>query len=471
MRCPLHQAAREFGASPALLKADTGGSFPDAASTSKNDVGKRFTLRGKSVSGWSFSDWDAAVEALRPTVRGTGAVALHAPDNFAGAALLFAALRENRPVALLSHRLPPTELDDACQRLGISQRWSGPATPIPAQRSPSPDGTGITPGIATVLLTSGSSGRPKAVAHTAQAHLANAAGSHDNIPFAPGHVWLRSLSLHHVGGLAMLFRALHGGGAVAFPEHGVPLGRACRQFSATHLSVVATQLQRLLAEGPPPDLAAVLVGGGPIPPELVTAARGVGVPIHTTYGMTEMGSQVATTPPGATPEQLRTAGRPLPGRLVRIDDGGEILVRGAPKMAGYLRDDGTLDPGVDGEGWYHTGDVGTLEDGWLRVTGRKDLMFISGGENIYPEEIERVLMGIDGVLAAVVVAVPDPTWGRRPVAFVLGQFEEAALRAALRDRLAGFQVPDRVFAWPGDAPGWSGKPPRRWFMARAAELV
>ena len=398
-------------------------------------------------------------------------MAIQDPSSPAAAAMLFAALREDRPVVLLSHRLPAEEVDDICRRLGISTRWLGPEIPIPALRSPSPEGTRVTAGIATVLMTSGSAGRPKAVAHTVAAHCANAAGSHENIPFRTGHIWLQSLSLHHIGGLAMLFRALHGGGAVAFPEDGDRLDAACHTLGATHLSVVATQLQRLLGARPLPDLAAVLVGGGPIPPALVSRALEASLPIHTTYGMTEMGSQVTTTPPGAGQHTLRTAGHPLGGRSVRIAEDGEILVRGTPLMAGYLQDDGTLDPGVDQDGWYHTRDIGTLDAVGLRVTGRKDLMFISGGENIYPEEIERVLMGIPGVQAAVVVAVPDPTWGARPIAFVLGGGDEGSLKAAARQSLAGFQVPDRILPWPEDAPGWRGKPPRRWFAECALGIT
>ncbi|MFT4974137.1 MAG: O-succinylbenzoic acid--CoA ligase [Myxococcota bacterium] len=472
MRCPLHLAARRFGDAPALIKSITDVSFEPDTATRKPDAVYRFWPGSKSITGWSFQDWDRHAEALRPLVRGQGLLALQDPDNLPSAALLFAALREGRPTLLLSRRLPPAEVKTICTHLGIAALLAGPDIEIPIlQPPPVTTPPEIPTGISTILMTSGSSGAPRAVAHTAAAHLANAAGSDQNIPFHTGHVWLRSLSLHHVGGLAMLFRSLHGGGAVAFPEEGVPLGAAAWALSASHLSVVATQLQRLLAEGPPP-LSAVLVGGGPIPPVLVDRALAAGMPIHTTYGMTEMGSQVTTTPPEAGVGRLRTAGRPLPGREVCVADDGEILVRGLPLMAGYLLPGGVLDRGCDEEGWYHTGDIGILEDGgWLRVTGRKDLMFISGGENIYPEEIERALMGLDGVSAAVVVSVGDEKWGARPVAFVQGTFEEGVLRAALRERLAGFMVPDRIFAWPDDAPGWSGKPPRRWFTGCARALV
>ena len=139
-------------------------------------------------------------------------------------------------------------------------------------------------------------------------------------------------------------------------------------------------------------------------------------------------------------------------------------------MHGYIQDDGSLIPGVDASGWFHTKDSGTLQNGWLHITGRVDNMFISGGENIHPEEIERALMGLDGVHAAIVVAIPSTTWGQRPVAFVRSTHSAAALKQGLRAVLAGFQVPDHIHPWPEDAPGWDGKPPRRWFTDRARSL-
>ena len=448
--CPLRVSARRFPHHPAIVR----------------DV----------QNPWTFARWDAIAEGLRPLARGDGLLAIAAPDTPLGAALLIAAWREGRPALLLSHRLSPTQRAATCERLGVTACLDASALALPGDDLLTPDPTPTAPaGPAVVLLTSGSSGQPKAVVHSVAGLMANAAGSHANIPFGPGDVWLRSLSLHHVGGLAMLLRALYGGGAVAFPAPREPLGAACRRLGASHLSVVSAQLRWLLdaAEGPPPGLRALLVGGGPIPEELVDAALARGLPIHTTYGMTEMGSQVSTTPPGATRARLRTAGRPLPGREVRIAADGEILVRGSPLFLGYLPGAGApLDPGVDGAGWYHTGDVGALtEGGWLQVRGRKDQMFISGGENIHPEEIERALMGLDAVAAAAVVAAPHPTWGARPVAFVRAMpFDEEGIRAALAERLERFKVPERVLPWPAEAPGWEGKPPRAWLAAYARKM-
>jgi len=374
------------------------------------------------------------------------------PDHLAAIPVMLSAWRRGVTVVLLSARLP--DVSAIADRLGIDRLLRGEDLSLPAAAATQP--ATICGELHTVLLTSGSSGQPKAVAHHLAAHLANAAGSNANIEFGPGDRWRRTLSMAHIGGLAILMRALVGGGAVVLDA----------ETPSTHLSLVAVQLRRLLARPTLPTLRALLVGGGPSPPELITAALQRGLPVHTTYGMTELGSQVTTTPAGATAEQLRTAGRPLLGREVTIAQTGEILVRGSTVLAGYLTAEG-LSSGVDAAGWYHTGDVGTLEDGWLIPTGRLDQMFISGGENIHPETIERALGGL--VEAAAVVPVPDPRWGARPVAFIRGEFDPDALRTALRERLPRFSVPDAFLPWPDEAPGADGKPPRAWLAAYARQ--
>lgn len=379
-------------------------------------------------------------------------IGIWGPDHLAAIPVMLSAWRRGVTVALLSARRPAvTAIAD---RLGLARVLRGSALRLPATATARP--ATISGELHTILLTSGSSGQPKAVAHHLAAHLANATGSNANIAFGPGDRWRRTLSMAHIGGLAILVRALVGGGAVVLDA----------DTPSTHLSVVAVQLRRLLEQPTLPTLRALLVGGGPIPPALITAALQRGLPVHTTYGMTELGSQVTTTPAAATPAQLRTAGRPLPGREVSIAPTGEILVRGPTMLSGYLTAEGLIS-GADAAGWYHTGDVGTLEAGWLIPTGRLDQMFISGGENIHPESIERALGGL--VEAAAVVPIPDKEWGARPVAFVRGEFDPGALRAALQERLPGFLIPDAFLPWPDDAPGADGKPPRAWLAAYARQ--
>ena len=210
-------------------------------------------------------------------------------------------------------------------------------------------------------------------------------------------------------------------------------------------------------------------------PEMMEAmpryvSREVFTNVHTSYGLTEMSSQVTTTPPGMTPAGLRTSGRVLPYREVAISGDGEILVRGETLFAGYVRDDGLERP-VDEAGWFHTGDLGELEGkGYLRVRGRKDNLFISGGENIQPEEIEEYLERLEGVERAVVVPVPDEYFGERPSAFVLpadGRVTPRGLAGELERELPRFKVPVAFYEWPEGADPGKTKVDRPFFRDRA----
>ncbi len=313
---------------------------------------------------------------------------------------------------------------------------------------------------ATILMTSGSTGEPKFVVHSFANHHASAVAANRNIPLGPGDRWLLSLPLYHVAGIGVLVRCLIAGAAVAIPEPHEELGKAIERYKATHVSLVATQLYRLMQD-PKSRLAltrlkAVLLGGSAFPPELIREAHALGIPVHTSYGMTETASQVACTPPAARAEELRSSGRPLTNGTMRIADGGEICVRGDALFLGYLDETGTIEKPLDADGWFHTRDLGHFDaSGFLHVTGRKDNQFISGGENIQPEEIERALLTIKGVIEAIVVPVADAEWGHRPVAFVRtangGAPDRIALHASLSKLLARFKLPVDYRAWPEDS--------------------
>jgi O-succinylbenzoic acid--CoA ligase len=191
-----------------------------------------------------------------------------------------------------------------------------------------------------------------------------------------------------------------------------------------------------------------------MPDALLRRGHDRGWPLLTSYGCTEMASQVTTTAPGAPPDDLRTAGRRLPHRRVRIDD-REIMVSGAPLFAGYVTPEGLDDPRTE-DGWYPTGDRGRIDaSGRLHVLGRMDRMFVSGGENVQPEEIETALERIDGVERAVVVPVPSAEYGQRPVAFLrtTGTLDPSQLRHVLRQRFPGFKVPDAFHSLPPEPAG------------------
>jgi O-succinylbenzoic acid--CoA ligase len=161
----------------------------------------------------------------------------------------------------------------------------------------------------------------------------------------------------------------------------------------------------------------------------------------------------------------------LPYREVGISDSGEVLVRGETLFAGYVEGDVIVRP-LDDEGWFHTGDIGVLDgEGYLRVRGRKDNMFISGGENIQPEEIEEAISSLEGIKRAVVAPVPDAEFGFRPVVFVFGvSVEPEKLKEFLASLLPRFKVPVAFYEWPEGADPEAAKVDRAFFRERARLL-
>lgn len=308
------------------------------------------------------------------------------------------------------------------------------------------------------MFTSGSVGEPKAALHTFANHYFNALGANERIPVGHSSRWLVSLPLYHVGGLGIIFRALLGEGAVVFSGAQKDIAEAVIKYRITHVSLVPTQLYRLLYSKKGimalRRLKAVLLGGGPIPEALVRRAVSAGVPLYVTYGLTEMASQVATSN-RLTRKNLVPAARVLKYRQLRISPEGEILVKGKTLFKGYLQGDGVV-LALDPQGWFPTGDLGRLNaDGTLTVLGRKDNMFISGGENIQPEEIERHLCRMEGILQAVVVPVKSEEFGSRPAAFIQTadrrRISQKEITAQLLNDLPKFKVPDVFYRWPENA--------------------
>jgi len=305
---------------------------------------------------------------------------------------------------------------------------------------------------ATIIFTSGSSSKPKAVLHTFGNHFYSAKGSNEHIPVIPGDQWLLSLPLYHVGGLGILLRTFLGGGSIVIPDGNEKIEDALGQHKITHLSLVPTQLIRLLRNRGNikylKNLKAILLGGSPVPGSLIRASLEEGLPVYLTYGLTEMTSQVATS--GRLTKGSICSAKILNYRRLMISEEEEILVKGETLFKGYI--DGTqLSTPFNANGYFATSDLGTFsDDGHLLVIGRKDNMFISGGENIQPEEIEKHLCQLEGVEEAVVVPVAHDEFGFRPVAFIKSNeplTRDSAL-VFLKGRLPSFKLPDQFYRWP-----------------------
>jgi O-succinylbenzoic acid--CoA ligase len=283
---------------------------------------------------------------------------------------------------------------------------------------------------ASIIFTSGSAGMPKAVLHTLGNHYYNALGSNQNIRLRPGDRWLLSLPLYHVGGLGIVFRTLLAGAMIMVPDPSQNLSECVQYQKITHLSLVATQLYRLLQDDTTiprlQKMKAILLGGGPIPYSLLKTCSRWELPVFVSYGSTEMASQITTTGRHDGVRRWKTSGKVLPYRELKIAPDREIMVRGKTLGKGYIQS-GKVKKVTDKSGWFPSGDLGKLdEEGYLTVAGRKDNMFVSGGENIQPEEIEAQIRNIAGVEEAMVVPVPDPEFGQRPVAIVKIQEDKPA---------------------------------------------
>ena len=394
-------------------------------------------------------------------VRPNQCVALPAElDPPTWAATLFAILATGAVAVLLPARAAPRERTRLLAQTRAIE-WQG----RPARGAPRPAPVRIAiHRAATVVFTSGSSGAAKAVVHSTANHLYSAAGSAANIPLGREDTWLVALPLSHVAGLSILFRTLSAGACALFAEGGAfrdvddPAARLLPV--ATHMSLVQTQLRRLLQiprwQALTPRLRAVLIGGSALSTALLRQARDQGLPVCASYGCTEMASQVATTRPGDRDETF-TAARILPHRKAAIAADGEILLGGRTLCLGYLDRERVL-PTSGAGGWFASGDLGRLDGGRLSVTGRRDARFISGGENIQPEEVEQALLEHPAVLAAVCVAVPDAEFGSRPAAFLAvesGTLPPPGIEAHLDTRLARFKHPAHYFALP-PTPGTAG---------------
>ncbi len=319
---------------------------------------------------------------------------------------------------------------------------------------------------ASMTLTSGSTGLPKAAVHTFSAHLASAQGVLALIPYADNDDWLLSLPLFHVSGQGILWRWLLAGARISV-RPALPLAQALA--GCTHASLVPTQLWRLLNDSASVSLKAVLLGGAAIPVALTQQARAHGIRCWCGYGLTEFASTVCAKEADGAPD----VGYALPGREVKIVD-EEVWLRAQSMASGYWRN-GELLPLVNSEGWFATRDRGMLHGGCLTIRGRLDNLFFSGGEGIQPEEVERVIARHPQVQQVMVVPVDDAEFGQRPVAVVEceGGVDAAALSAWVSDKLARFQQPLRWLALPAELKNGGIKISRRavlqWVNATVSE--
>ncbi|MDA1477729.1 o-succinylbenzoate--CoA ligase [Bacillus changyiensis] len=309
---------------------------------------------------------------------------------------------------------------------------------------------------ATIMYTSGTTGRPKGVMQTFSNHYFSAVSSALNLGLMEDDRWLVTLPLFHISGLSALFKSvIYGMTIVLHKKFEVKdVLRSIQADQVTMISVVQTTLARLTVElsNCPEPLRCLLLGGGPAPFALLEECRKKQLPIVQTYGMTETCSQIATLTPQYSMTKLGSAGKPLFASNIRIErngvscntgEHGEIIVKGPTVMKGYLKNETVTRESLK-DGWFKTGDLGYLDnDGFLYVLDRRSDLIISGGENIYPAEVEAVLQTHPFVMEAGIKGVDDNIWGKVPHAFLVisEAVDEEELIQFCKDRLAAYKVP------------------------------
>jgi o-succinylbenzoate---CoA ligase len=344
--------------------------------------------------------------------------------------LLAAALDGSGPaIAPIDAGLPRARLDALVEALGPDsvEGPDGGTTVRSAQEK------GVAEGTAVVVATSGSTGAPKGVELSAAALLHSARASLARIGARPGERWLCCLPATYIAGLQVLVRSLVSGTDPVLADRAD--APAVAASGCAHISLVPTQLRRLLDVdiSPLAGFSSVLLGGAAAPAGLLAAARAAGVPVVTTYGMTE-------TCGGCVYD-----GVPLDGVRVRIGDDERIWLGGPVLFSGYHR-------GSEGsrDGWFKTGDLGRIDlEGRLVVRGRADDVINTGGALVVPGEVAAALQSCPGVRDVAVLGQPDPEWGERVVA-VVAPADPAdpptleLLRLHVKERLPRYAAPSRV---------------------------
>lgn len=320
---------------------------------------------------------------------------------------------------------------------------------------------------AVILFTSGTTGLPKPAVLTYENLRSSADSSAANIPLGEGDVWQMTISPARIGGFSIITRSLIARSAVSLPGKFSPekFVDLLESQKVTLTSIVPTMLSMILEKfpnwQPPKTLRSLLVGGSSTSQALKDKAAALGIPMILTYGMTETSSNVVTTPYAERYKPTRGCGMPNKNVEIRSEE-GQILIKGPMVMAGYWG----RDP-IEKDSWFKSGDLGYIgKDGTVFIQARRTDVILSGGENVYPVEVEEALERLPGIYQARVVGLPDETWGAIVTALLIpekgrGPISNEEIVEGLKPILARYKSPRRI-AWVDSLPQLpNGKPNRR----------
>jgi len=317
-------------------------------------------------------------------------------------------------------------------------------------------------------------------------HWWSAVGSALNLGLNMNDKWLLCLPMFHVSGLSILMKNVIYGMPIYLQSkfNASEVNQVIRERGVTMMSAVSAMVTKLLDDlkekAYPGHFRCLLLGGGPAPLPMLEKCRDKGIPVFQTYGLSETASQIVTLSPEYMFEKLGSAGKPLFPAQIRIIDQegheltameeGEIIVKGPNITPGYWHRPSETNS-VLANGWLKTGDIGYLDhDGFLYVLDRRKDMFISGGENVYPAEVEAALLAHPDIAEAGVIGVHDDEWGKVPAAFIRvrpsSDITESDVQMFLRDHLAGYKIPKYVYFVDELPRNASGKLLRRLLIER-----
>ncbi|MHA7098555.1 o-succinylbenzoate--CoA ligase [Priestia aryabhattai] len=318
--------------------------------------------------------------------------------------------------------------------------------------------------VCSIMYTSGTTGQPKGVLQTYGNHWWSATGAALNLGISKEDIWLCAMPLFHISGISILMRSVIYGMPFYLMEkfNENLVNKLLCSGQVTIMSVVSTMLQKMIAslnnQKYHQRFRCMLLGGDPAPRHLLETCTQKEIPVFQSFGMTETSSQIVTLSPEDSLKKLGSVGKPLfPAQLKIFQEGkenepsipGDIMVKGPNVASGYLnRPTANQTSFIDG--WFNTGDIGYVdEEGYLYVLDRRSDLIISGGENIYPAEIEAVLLSHPNVEEAGVTGIKDPIWGQKPVAFIVLKNKTSTWEEELvefcQKTLAKYKIPKEFY--------------------------
>ena len=305
--------------------------------------------------------------------------------------------------------------------------------------------------VASIMYTSGTTGKPKGVLQTFGNHFYSAVSSALNLGLSSADKWLCVAPIFHISGFSIIMRGLIYGMTVRLVEkfRAEEIERILANETVTIMSVVPFMLKKLIQQQNKTNthynsaFRCMLLGGGTIDRETLEICLPRSIPVVQCYGMTETCSQIVALRSVDALLKLGSVGQPLFSTQLKLSKDGEILLKTPALTPGYLNLPDKL-PSKMIDGWYRTGDIGHLDkEGYLYIDGRADEMLISGGENIFPQEVEQVYQRYPQINEVAVVGQNDSVWGQVPVAFVVSdrRLSPTKLMNYGYEHLARYKVP------------------------------